>query len=343
MAGRATSLLNVAKDIAYVAQKRGHVPRIMSYVEAPSTLAKLSDGVIMIYPASPLFCAEYMLLYRDLRVHYDKPCIYYTMIEGRPRKHLIADWMLRDVEFVACSRYVRDKLQEAGFKVRAVVHHGLVREVIEEGRRLSSVARKHLERMHGGKVIFGVVSHSHVRKGLDFLAKAVSILSEKRDDFVVHLVTNPEAKRRIGDVPHIYIDAVFGTRSREEIMAFLSAIDYLIMPSLAEGFGLPLIEANACGTPAIHCAYPPLTEVSDLENNIVFEYDEVRHVYTGEGIEYEFHIYDPKRLAEAMDEAIDLRKSHEDDYRERRLKVTSILNRFDAEEIYPRLLKMVGA
>ncbi|RLE88792.1 MAG: hypothetical protein DRJ67_01110 [Thermoprotei archaeon] len=343
VAGKATSLLNVAKDIAYVAQQRGHVPRIMSYVEAPSTLAKLSDAVILIYPASPLFCAEYMLLYRDLKIHYDKPALYYTMIEGRPRKVHIAQWMLRDVEFIACSRYVRDKLQEVGFKVRAVIPHGLVREVIEEGRRLSPIARKHLQRMHGDKVIFGVVSHSHVRKGLNFLSAAVRELAEKRDDFVVHLVTNPEARRQVGDNPHIYVDTVFGTRSREEIMAFLSAVDYLIMPSLAEGFGLPLVEANACGTLAIHCAYPPLTEISDLENNIVFEYNEVRHVYTGEGIEYEFHIYEPKILAQAMDYAIDLVHNYRSEYEERSAKVRSVLDRLDAEKIYPSLLRLVGA
>lgn len=343
VAGKAVSLMNVAKDIAHVAQKRGHVPRILSYVEAPLNLARLSDAVILVYPASPLFCAEYMLLYRDLRVHYKTPTIYYTMIEGRPRRHLIAPWMRRDVEFVACSNYVRDKLVEAGFRVRGVVHHGLVREVVEEGRKLSKIARRHLEQKHGDKVIFGVLSHSHVRKGLDYLAAAVRELAEKRDDFVIHLVANHEAKKRIGDVPHIYVDTVYGSRSREEIMAFLSAVDYLVMPSLAEGFGLPLAEANACGTPAIHCAYPPLTEFSDLENNIVFEYEEVRYVYTGEGIEYEFHIYDPKALAGAMDEAIDLKLKYPSEYEERALKVRAILDRLDAEKIYPKLLAMVGA
>ena len=339
--GKATSLINVSKDIAYVSQKLGHALRILNYVESPSGIARLSDGVILVYPASPLFCAEYMLLYRDLRVHYGLRVAYYTMIEGRPRRFHVRPWMLRDVEFVACSKYVRDKLQDAGFRVHSVVYHGLVREVIEEARKLVPIARKNLERLHGDKVIFGVVSHTHPRKGIDYLVSAINTLREKRDDFVVHLVTNREARRKYSNIPNLFIDTVFGTRSREEILAFLGAIDYLVMPSLAEGYGLPLVEANAMGTPAIHCMFPPLTEVSELKGNLVFEYNDVRFVNTGEGIEYEYHIYDPNELASCMEWAILIRKQHKDDYVNMSERVKSALDRFDAEKLYPKLISMV--
>ena len=142
IAGKATSLINVAKDIAYVAQRRGHVPRILTYVESPTMLAKSGDGFILVYPAVPLFCAEYMLLYRELRVNHGKPAVYYTMIEGRPRRHHIAPWMRRDVEFVAVSRYVREKLIDAGFRVLGVVPHGLVREVVSEAEKTFNLLLK---------------------------------------------------------------------------------------------------------------------------------------------------------------------------------------------------------
>jgi len=338
--GKATSIVNVSKDIAYVSQRLGHAPRILNYVESPSSIARLSDGVILVYPASPLFCGEYMLLYRDLRVHYGLNCIYYTMIEGRPRRIHVRPWMTRDVEFVACSKYVRDKLLDAGFRVKDVVYHGLVREAIEEAKKLVPIARKNLERLHGDKVIFGVVSHTHPRKGIDYLVSAISILREKRDDFVVHLVTNREAKQRYSGIQNLHIDTVFGTRSREEILAFLGAIDYLIMPSLAEGFGLPIIEANAMGTLTIHGAFPPLTEISDLENNIVFNYNDVRFINLGEGIEYEYHVYDPKELASCMEEAIELKLKHKSELENRQEKVKDVLNEFDAEKLYPKLIKM---
>jgi len=339
--GKATSIINVSKDIAYVSQKLGHVPRILNYVESPSSIARLSDGVILVYPASPLFCAEYMLLYRDLRVHYNLNVAYYTMIEGRPRRFHVTPWMLRDVEFVACSKYVRDKLQDAGFRVKDVVYHGLVREVVEESKKLVPIARRNLERLHGDKIIFGVVSHTHPRKGIDYLVSAINTLREKRDDFVVHLVTNREARRRYSGVQTLFIDTVFGTRSREEILAFLGAIDFLVVPSLAEGFGLPIVEANAMGTPAIHGMFPPLTEVSELKGNLVFEYSDVRFINTGEGIEYEYHIYDPKTLADVMDWAIDIIKNHKEKYEDMSERVKNALDRFDAEKLYPKLISMV--
>ena len=343
IAGKATSLLNVAKDIAHIAQKRGHVPRILRYIDAPSTLANIADGVILIYPTSPIFCAEYMLLYREMTLHYQIPIVYYTMIEGRPRRVHIRPWMIRDVEFTTVSKYVKEKLAEVGLRVKDVVYHGLLKETIEEAEKLTPIARKHLRKMHKDKIIFGVLSHTHPRKGLDKLASAVKILSEKRKDFIVHLVSSNKAEKLVMDTPNIYLDTVYGNRSRTEIFAFLGAIDYLIVPSYCEGFCLPIVEANAMKTPAIHCSYPPLTEVSDLENNIVFEYEHKEFVNTGEGIEYEYHIYDEKELANAMDEAIDLIKNNKEEYEEKSIKVSEYASNFDAEKLYPKLLKMIGA
>ena len=343
VAGKATSLINVAKDVAYVAQKRGHAPRILTYVESPSTLARLSDAVVIVYPSSPLFCAEYMLLYRDLRTHYATPAVYYTMIEGRPRRFHVRPWMTRDVEFVAASKYVRDKLEEAGFRVRAVVYHGLVREAVEEASKMVPTARRHLRARYGDRVVLGVVSHSHPRKGLELLKRAAEILAERRRDFAVHVVANPEAERKLEGAPGVFVDAVFGSRSREEVLAFLGAIDFLVVPSMAEGFCLPLLEANAMGTPAVHCLYPPLTEISDAEANVAFGYERVEYVNTGEGVEYELHVYDPRELADAMERAIDLVLNYPSEYEDRRARAKRVLGRFDAERLYPRLLEMVGA
>jgi len=343
IASKAVSLVNIAKDIAYVAMRRGHAPRITTYIDAPVSIAKMSDCAILVYPASPLFCAEYMLLYRELKVNHGVPCVYYTMIEGRPRKCHIAPWMIRDVEFVACSNYVREKLSEMGFRVLDVVPHGLVKEVLREAERLVPIARQNLKRLHGDKIIFGVVSHSHVRKGLQALARAINHLSERRKDFVVHIVTNPETKRKLQGVPNVYIDTVFGTRSREEILAFLGAIDFLVIPSFAEGFCLPLLEANAMGTIAIHCAYPPLTEISDLERNLSFSYEKIEFVNTGEGVEYELHIYDARVLADFMDYAIDIKTNYPSDYEDRKEKLKAVREKFDAEKLYGKLLAMVGA
>jgi len=207
--------------------------------------------------------------------------------------------------------------------------------------KIVNAIRERLIRKHGDRVILGALAFWHKRKGLNLLAEAVKILSKKRDDFVVHLVTDTKTRGILGEVPNMYIDCVFGTKAREEILAFLGSLDYLIVPSLAEGFCLPLIEANVMGTPVIHCLYPPLSEISDVKNNITFDYDDVFYEDLHEGIDFELHYYSPKTLAESMEYALDLRIDDEDDYISRCNGVRRMIERFDAEKLYKRLIEMI--
>jgi glycosyltransferase involved in cell wall biosynthesis len=59
-------------------------------------------------------------------------------------------------------------------------------------------------------------------------------------------------------------DAVLfaGAVAQDALVAAYSAADALIMPSLHEGFGLPVIEAMACGTPVICARATSLPEVA---------------------------------------------------------------------------------
>ncbi|MFH1681567.1 MAG: glycosyltransferase family 1 protein [Candidatus Eisenbacteria bacterium] len=49
--------------------------------------------------------------------------------------------------------------------------------------------------------------------------------------------------------------------SDAELAALYRSAAFLVLPSLAEGFGLPLVEAFACGTPALVSRIAPLTEI----------------------------------------------------------------------------------
>ncbi|MDF1512254.1 MAG: glycosyltransferase family 1 protein [Anaerolineae bacterium] len=54
-----------------------------------------------------------------------------------------------------------------------------------------------------------------------------------------------------------------GTIPGEDLPALYTAAQLFIFPSLAEGFGLPVIEAMACGTPVVCSNIPALTEVTE--------------------------------------------------------------------------------
>jgi glycosyltransferase involved in cell wall biosynthesis len=49
--------------------------------------------------------------------------------------------------------------------------------------------------------------------------------------------------------------------ANEELKALYSAADVMLFPSLQEGFGWPIIEAQACGCPVVTSNRPPMTEV----------------------------------------------------------------------------------
>ncbi len=49
------------------------------------------------------------------------------------------------------------------------------------------------------------------------------------------------------------------------VAALLSSFDVLLNPSMGEGFGIPLIEAQACGTPCITTDFSAMPEVAPIE------------------------------------------------------------------------------
>jgi glycosyltransferase involved in cell wall biosynthesis len=68
--------------------------------------------------------------------------------------------------------------------------------------------------------------------------------------------------------------------SSEDLRALYSAAYGLLFPSLCEGFGWPIIEAQACGCPVFASGRPPMTEIGG-EAAVYFnpeEYDEAANI-----------------------------------------------------------------
>jgi glycosyltransferase involved in cell wall biosynthesis len=59
--------------------------------------------------------------------------------------------------------------------------------------------------------------------------------------------------------PHI---AILSDLPREDVSALYNAASVFVFPSYAEGFGLPIVEAMACGTPVITSRLGAMREVA---------------------------------------------------------------------------------
>lgn len=103
------------------------------------------------------------------------------------------------------------------------------------------------------------------RKGIDVLIQAVGSLAA---DVALVLVGQPgwggldpvALAREHGLAEHRL--RLLGRVSDADLAHVLRRADVLAAPSLAEGFGLPVLEAMACGVPVVHSDAPALTEVA---------------------------------------------------------------------------------
>jgi glycosyltransferase involved in cell wall biosynthesis len=106
------------------------------------------------------------------------------------------------------------------------------------------------------------VGFSTPRKGMEYLGQALRLLD---DDVRLMIVGRWERGYRerflqaIGNQAWRIIE--MGYVPDEEMPAYYSLADVLVLPSLLEGFGLPLVEAMACATPVVATTAGSIPEV----------------------------------------------------------------------------------
>jgi len=332
--GKAVSLKNVSNTIAKTLARHNIIGIVSETFSPQLIMRKKVDGVLFNYPADPVFCREYIGYYVTFKPMFQDKMLFYTTIEGRPRRIEVSSPIFQYVEFIANSNYTATKLRESGLKVKAVVYHGIDFEAVEYAKRMAKMLRKRNEKMVGDKVIFGYVGSTHKRKNLDGLMKAVEILNEKGvKDFVLEVITES-----IETPPNVYKVADMGTKSYEEVLAFIGSVDFLIFPTMCEGFGLPVLEGMAMGKIVLHANIPPLNEFSDINNNITWEYDyvedyEPKSISSG-GLIFELHRFQPEKIVEAMMEAIDMYRNRRDEYEIRCQSNIEKAKRYDSNITY---------
>jgi glycosyltransferase involved in cell wall biosynthesis len=142
---------------------------------------------------------------------------------------------------IAVSRFVADRV--GATRIHRVIPAGIDPAFVDAGSSRRDVARR------DARVIVGVLAHPAGVKGLRIATDAfASFADDGRVGFVVFDGTNPAT---VPPFVEPFSRVAPGAGLRHDLVDFYSFCDMFVFPSLVEGFGLPPLEAMACGAAVV--------------------------------------------------------------------------------------------
>jgi len=210
------------------------------------------------------------------------PTVGYLTLDGRPLHQRWQELMGRMSHTVVCSSFAESVVREAGVPVPvSVVPLGVNPAVFRPLPRdaLTRVPRALLDRF-----VVGFVGRNQPRKQIPILVEAFAEFARGKEDAFLYLHASC---RDVGwDLPAL-LDR-FALRGKagfprdlmpaqgvaDEVLAQVySLFSILALPSTSEGFGLPILEGMACGTPVVATNYSAMVELVDGRGELI----RVRH------------------------------------------------------------------
>lgn len=184
------------------------------------------------------------------------------------------------VTIASVSRYCQQRVIDEIDMPSLYVPHAIDIDVFHPGRKKSARAR--LEVDHEGPLVSmvgtnygqGKLEPGPDRKNWLGALEAFADLLKERPDAKFYAHTNetgainiPEKAKELGIYDSLYLadQDHFHVGSWDyppnHVADVYRAADVLLFPSLAEGFGVPIIEAQACGTPVVATNGGPMSEL----------------------------------------------------------------------------------
>jgi len=179
---------------------------------------------------------------------------------------------------VAMTRYAQELFEEAGMP-NVYIPHGVDTNIFKKDEQ----AREKLGIPAETFVVGIVATNGSLRKNLGGQMQAFASFAKDKDNVMLYMhtqakKTHPEAldlgylayKLGIADKV-IFTDPESMALGipQEYLPTIYSAFDVMMQCSLGEGFGLPIIEAQACGCPVIGTDHPVINEIMGNGGSIV--------------------------------------------------------------------------
>lgn len=324
-----TSLRVVANDLVYAAIKHGNSASVQIGHDRFSSVLRKYDKIIIFIPFDPHYVISYVSLYDSIK-KVGKPVIFYTTIEGVPDIGKYGYWVPNAVEVIANSRFTARCLSEINIKVLDVVPHGINFELFSYYRAIKKTTPKKY-------VVFGTIGFCHFRKGFDKLEEVVMFAEHNLPNAKFYILSSDNLKDKFSRYSNVIFDDRFSYLSRDDLIKLMTRFDFYLCTSKAEGFGLPILEAQALGIPCIHPDYDPLNEFSHSDNFRV-PVKGVFRIRADEAIHYEVHEYSSEDMFKKVKEAYNLFTYHRDKYREISNRLVEHAKNYDAFYTYHSLV-----
>lgn len=177
---------------------------------------------------------------------------------------LLARYVSRHVDWIyGCSAAVLTAQQQSGWRgcPSSVIYNGI------DGTQLRPPLDKAPARaalgMRAGELVIGSVGSLCVQKGHSVLIRAFPQIRNLIPNACLLIVGSGPNKANLSRLAHEtgFGDAIHIVGERADVMQSLRAMDVFAFPSLAEGFGIALAEAMACGVPVVASAVGGIPEL----------------------------------------------------------------------------------
>lgn len=338
---RAVSLKKVANDIKKVitTHDKGITVSILDSPAINVDILKSCDACMITMPFDLTWCMPYFFIAYEFKSQ-GKPTIFYATTEGRVPKEMVRNWILRDLDFVVNSEYVKSRLEEVNAKIVDVIPHGVEIDKISLVRGWRDEVREALG--VGDKTLVGYVASGHERKCHDLFSEVVKEV-RNTDPTIEFLIITDKKGSKYYDGTDAIVKEEFGVMSDEQYYSYMHAMDIYAHGSCSEGFGIPVLEALACGKYVVHGSYDPLNKITTPEvSSRVPPYEILLVKIGGAGIVYELKRYRPATFAKhIINTATMLRNLSKSDLISIYDKALTRAYQYDINKVYTRFIPML--
>ena len=187
------------------------------------------------------------------------------------RLNLFTDYAVKNSDkIIAISNSTKNDLLKIYTKLKEekikVIYHGYDKSLFNENisqEEIEKIKKRYMLHVSRYMIFVGTIQP---RKNIETLIEAFKILRGKETHKDLNLViagsegwlAGPIVEK-IKNTPGAIMTGKFET---EDLPALIAGAEVFVLPSLYEGFGLPVLEAMACGTPVVAADNSSLKEIT---------------------------------------------------------------------------------